>query len=47
MVNAANVYSIQQEHSRPQEYLKRAQKLDPYRDGLPARAKGQGLFGAA
>jgi WD40 repeat protein/tetratricopeptide (TPR) repeat protein len=29
MVNAANVYSIKQDYSRAQEYLKRAEKLEP------------------
>jgi WD40 repeat protein/tetratricopeptide (TPR) repeat protein len=29
MVNAANVYSIQQDYGRAQEYLKRAEKLEP------------------
>jgi WD40 repeat protein/tetratricopeptide (TPR) repeat protein len=29
MVNAANVYSIQQDYGRAQEYLRRAEKLEP------------------
>jgi tetratricopeptide (TPR) repeat protein len=29
MVNAANVYTIQQDYGRAQEYLKRAQQLEP------------------
>jgi cytochrome c-type biogenesis protein CcmH/NrfG len=29
MVNAANVFTIQQDYVRAQEYLKRAQKLEP------------------
>jgi tetratricopeptide (TPR) repeat protein len=29
MVNAANVYTIQQDYNRAQEYLKRAEQLEP------------------